>query len=156
MIRGNAPDWSDSIWLTCCTKGMAVAGCDWNLTYVGCRCPNADVTWNAAVANRSYQLRNYCWLKLFARSVVRAAAATIFPAGLNRHSWAYTVKILYDIGLDNGYKIHISRYIRTSKCNLLAVMSLRKVLHVIETFMWNNTVRRRRKLNALKCQYVHE
>jgi hypothetical protein len=26
---------------------------------VGCRCPNADVTWNAAVANRSYQLRNY-------------------------------------------------------------------------------------------------
>jgi hypothetical protein len=33
---------------------MAVAGCDWNLTDVGCRCPNADVSWNAAVAHRSY------------------------------------------------------------------------------------------------------
>jgi hypothetical protein len=36
---------------------MAVAGCTWILADVGCRCPNADVTRNAAVANRSYQLR---------------------------------------------------------------------------------------------------
>jgi hypothetical protein len=38
---------------------MAVAGCAWILADVGCRGPNADVTWNAAVANRSYRLHKH-------------------------------------------------------------------------------------------------
>jgi hypothetical protein len=57
---------------------MAAAGCVWILADVGCRCPNADVAWNAAVANRSTSYAsNYCRLELFERSAVRAAAATV-------------------------------------------------------------------------------